>query len=66
MNLEFVLSVIGCVLFVEGMPYFLSPASLKKVMIQVLQTDESILRRLGFALMVSGLLTVAAARYLVG
>ncbi len=66
MNLEFILSVIGCVLFVEGMPYFLSPSSLKRVMIQVLQTDERVLRRLGFTLMVCGLLTVAAARYLVG
>jgi len=63
-NLEFVLSVIGCVLFVEGIPYFLSPGALKKVMLQVLRSDDRVLRQLGFVLMTAGLLTVAVARYL--
>lgn len=64
LSLEFFFSVIGCLCFFEGIPYFLSPQSLKKVMAQVIQMEDSVLRRIGFVLMVCGLLTVASARYL--
>lgn len=64
LSLEFLFSVIGCLLFFEGIPYFLSPQSLKKVMVLVIQMDDSALRRIGFTLMACGLLSVASARFL--
>ena len=63
MTFGFLLAVFGCFLFFEGIPYFLSPQSLKKVMLQVIQMDDATLRRIGFTLMVTGLLLVAAVRY---
>lgn len=63
MSLEFILSVFGCLLFFEGIPYFLSPTSLKRVMLQVIQMEEAALRRIGFLLMFSGLMVVALVRY---
>jgi len=63
-SLSFVVTVIGCILFFEGIPYFLSPNALKRVMLQVLQMEEGALRRIGFLLMACGLLTVACARFL--
>ncbi|PLY02360.1 MAG: DUF2065 domain-containing protein [Desulfuromonas sp.] len=62
-SLEFILTVFGCVLFFEGIPYFLSPLSLKRVMVQVVQMDDAVLRRIGFSLMVCGLIMVAMVRY---
>jgi len=63
-SFSFIVTVVGCVLFFEGIPYFLSPNTLKKVMLQVLQMEERALRRIGFLLMLSGLVTVACARFL--
>lgn len=63
MSLEFILSVFGCLLFFEGIPYFLSPMSLKRVMVQVIQMENAALRRIGFMLMLSGLFLVALVRY---
>ena len=65
MTLKFILTLIGCVIFFEGIPYFLSPGGLKKVMTQVIQMENGAMRRIGFALMVCGLLTVAFGRYFV-
>jgi uncharacterized protein YjeT (DUF2065 family) len=66
MTFKFVLTLIGCVIFFEGIPYFLSPGGLKKMMAQVIQMENGAMRRIGFILMVCGLLTVAVGRYLVG
>ena len=63
MTIKFLFTVIGCVIFFEGIPYFLSPAALKKVMVQVVQMNDAALRRIGFALMLSGLSLVALVRY---
>ena len=65
MTLKFILTLIGCVIFFEGIPYFLSPGGLKKVMTQVIQMENGAMRRIGFTLMVCGLLTVAFGRYFV-
>ena len=63
MSIQFIFTVIGCVVFFEGIPYFLSPSALKKVMVQVIQMDDAALRRIGFGLMASGLSLVALVRY---
>ncbi len=64
--MELFLLVAGCLLFIEGIPYFLSPPTLKKVIRQILQLPDSTLRLLGFGLMFTGLLTVFVARHLGG
>jgi len=64
LTVGFLLAVFGCFLFFEGIPYFISPQTLKKVMLQVVQMEDAALRRIGFLLMISGLSTVAVVRYL--
>jgi len=65
-SLKFILSVFGCLLFFEGIPYFLSPMSLKRIMVQVIQMEDAALRRIGFTLMICGLSLVALVRYALG
>jgi uncharacterized protein len=57
-NLKFLLVVVGVVLIFEGLPWFLSPGSAKKVLRQLLAIDDRTLRGLGLALMLSGLILV--------
>ncbi len=52
------LCVIGMVMIVEGMPYFVSPGKMKQVIQMIGTLDDSNLRKLGFALMVVGLCIV--------
>ncbi|WP_432821309.1 DUF2065 domain-containing protein [Trichloromonas sp.] len=56
--MEFLLSVVGVVLIVEGVPWFLSPGSAKKALRQLAILPESSLRILGALLMLAGLLVV--------
>ncbi|MDI6797652.1 MAG: DUF2065 domain-containing protein, partial [Desulfatibacillaceae bacterium] len=58
----FVLCVIGLVMIIEGMPYFLFPDKLKTVFVQMLQTPDKSLRVMGFVLMALGLLLVYLGR----
>ena len=60
--MDFVLCVIGLVLIIEGMPYFLFPDKLKTVFVQMLQTPDKSLRVMGFVLMALGLLLVYFGR----
>jgi len=62
-SLKFILSVLGCLLFFEGIPYFLSPMSLKRLMVQVIKMEDAALRRIGFSLMLCGLSLVALVSY---
>jgi uncharacterized protein YjeT (DUF2065 family) len=57
----FFLAVLGCVIFIEGIPYFLSPRMVKQVALRVLEMSESSLRIMGLCLLVSGLLFVFLA-----
>jgi len=54
----FWLIVLGCVFFVEGAPYFLSPKTVKQVATKVVEMQESSLRTMGFCLLAAGLLLV--------
>lgn len=59
--MEFFLTVIGVVMVVEGMPWFLSPQGVKKMFIQILPLPERTMRGMGLILMLAGLLTVYIA-----
>jgi len=56
--MKFFLCVLGVVLVLEGMPWFLSPQVYKRMMLQILPVPENTLRTLGFLLMLTGLATV--------
>ncbi len=48
--------LLGLVLFVEGLPYFISPEKMKKWMLTIQEVPDSRLRVMGFFAMVLGLL----------
>jgi uncharacterized protein YjeT (DUF2065 family) len=48
--------LIGLVLFVEGLPYVISPGRMKKWMLTLQEIPDSKLRVMGFFAMVLGLL----------
>lgn len=52
------LTIVGCILFFEGIPYFLSPATARKMALSIASLPDGTLRRLGFSLLVSGLMIV--------
>ncbi|MFO7982736.1 MAG: DUF2065 domain-containing protein [Desulfuromonadales bacterium] len=62
----FWLTIFGCVLFVEGIPYFLSPKMVKQMAMRVIQMQESSMRTMGFCLLAAGLLLVFVATRLQG
>lgn len=55
---EYWITVVGLICFFEGLPYLASPEQLKKWLQQVCGAPNHILRMLGGALMVVGLLLV--------
>ena len=64
--MDYFLTVLGLVCFLEGLPYFAFPEQLKKWMMQVTQMPENQLRILGGALMVLGVALVNLGRRLGG
>jgi uncharacterized protein YjeT (DUF2065 family) len=48
-------SAIGLALFLEGLPYFVSPGGTRRVLDQVARLSDGTLRGMGLALMVGGL-----------
>lgn len=56
--MDFFLCVVGMVMIVEGVPYFLFPDSMKMFIEKVLEMSDSTLRRFGFFLMLFGLCLV--------
>ena len=56
--MDFLIVVIGVVMVVEGIPWFLSPGGYKRVLLQVLPLSDGVLRLLGLMLMLCGLLLV--------
>ncbi|PLX85115.1 MAG: DUF2065 domain-containing protein [Desulfuromonas sp.] len=56
--MEFFLTVIGVVMIVEGVPWFLSPRGVKRLLLQAATTPEYVLRFLGLSLMLAGLFLV--------
>lgn len=59
--MDFLLCVVGVVLVFEGVPWFLSPQGLKKVLRQLVALPDGSLRMMGFCLMMAGLLLVYLA-----
>ncbi len=49
-------SALGIAIFLEGLPYFISPSALRRVMEQMMTLGDGALRMTGLALMVAGLL----------
>lgn len=56
--MEFLISVFGVVMIVEGVPWFLSPSGYKRILLQVLPLGDRLLRLLGLSLMLTGLFLV--------
>lgn len=60
--MEFFLSVIGMVMVIEGIPYFVVPEKMKAVMKMALLQPDNVLRIFGAMLMVVGLIVVFLAK----
>ncbi len=56
--MTYFLSVLGLVLIIEGIPWFLSPQKTKKFLAQIHSFPDSQLRFLGLTAMLVGLLIV--------
>ena len=58
------LTALGLALIIEGMPYFLGPEAVKRMVIKMLGMPAGVLRGMGLASICVGLLLVALSRYL--
>jgi len=58
MSLEFLVVVIGVVLIVEGIPWFLSPRGTKRMLSELAQMNDQSLRGIGLFFMLAGLVLV--------
>lgn len=54
--------VLGVVLIVEGIPWFLSPRGSKRMLSDLFRMNDRLLRGIGLALMLFGLLLVYLAK----
>ena len=60
--MDFFLCVMGMVMIVEGLPYFTFPVKMKTWILKVAEMPEGSLRRVGFVLMLLGLVLVYAGK----
>lgn len=60
--MEFLITVLGVVMIVEGVPWFLSPEGYKRILLQLLPLGNFPLRVLGLSLMLCGLFLVYLAK----
>lgn len=58
MNTHLIILIIGSVMVIEGLPYFLFPDKIKIYLLQIQQLDTNVMRILGLMLIVFGLLLV--------
>ena len=58
MTLHLLILLIGAIMVIEGLPYFLFPEKTKKTLMQIQQLDTRVLRILGLIVMALGLLLV--------
>jgi uncharacterized protein len=56
--MKFFLCVLGMVMVVEGLPYFAFPVKMKMVLEKVLVMQDKSLQKIGFVIMLSGILLV--------
>lgn len=54
--------VIGLVILLEGVPYFVLPSGMKRLMAELPRVPDKTLRMWGFAAMMAGLLLVYLGR----
>ncbi|OQY52372.1 MAG: hypothetical protein B6230_02745 [Desulfobacteraceae bacterium 4572_89] len=59
--MKFFFCVMGMVMIVEGLPYFVFPDKMKEMVQMVIGLDDTKLRRFGFFLMLAGLGVVSLA-----
>ena len=59
--MKFFFCVMGMVMIVEGLPYFISPHKMREMVMMILQMPEGTLRRFGFSMMLAGLAIVYLA-----
>ena len=62
MGWDFLLVVLGVVMIAEGIPWFLSPAGYKRMLLQLLPVRDALLRLFGLGCMLGGLLLVYLIR----
>lgn len=62
MSLNFLAIVLGVVLIVEGIPWFLSPRSTKRMLGELFRMNDQSLRAVGLVFMLIGLLIVYLAK----
>ena len=58
MDWKLMVTILGVVMVLEGIPWFLSPSAMKQVYFQMLALSEMRLRMMGLFFMMSGLLVV--------
>ncbi len=56
--MRYFLCVLGMVMIIEGLPYFAFPRQMKPWLQKLMEMRDTALRRMGFAMMVAGLLLV--------
>jgi uncharacterized protein YjeT (DUF2065 family) len=54
--MDLLLPALGLALFLEGLPWFVSPDGVRKTMLVISKLDETPLRLVGLAMMIGGLL----------
>ncbi len=62
MNMAFLLTLLGLILVIEGIPWFLSPPLIKRTIRKIAMASDAALRLLGLTLMLTGLLLVYLAQ----
>jgi uncharacterized protein YjeT (DUF2065 family) len=55
------ISALGLAVFLEGLPYFVSPSGTRKVLDQMGRLSDGAMRGIGLAMMVLGLLVAYAS-----
>ncbi len=62
--MNFILTVLGVVLIIEGLPYFAFPGRIKEWALALQEVSDGGLRAMGFVAMATGLLILYIVRYL--
>ena len=60
--MEYFLCVLGMVLIIEGLPYFAFPEKVKSYIMKLQEMPDSVLRILGFSVIVTGLILIYFGR----
>jgi len=62
--MDYFLCVLGLVLIIEGLPYFVVPEKMKEVLAKIPQVPAAILRIFGITAIIAGVLLVFIAKRL--